>query len=137
LLDRNVFLGSKHLHVYTFENIFIFTYENNKINLLSYCPQVPDIRPGALSMLFVLCSMCVQLYLQKYPIFVLFLDKIKYPNCLISQYEYRYDPWYCHHCASDIIVCRSHRRYSFTFQYILILCIMKSVRAIQIYRHSL
>ena len=46
-------------------------------------PQVPDIRPGALSMLFVLCSMCVQLYLQKYAIFVLFLDKIKYLNYLI------------------------------------------------------
>jgi hypothetical protein len=46
-------------------------------------PQVPDIRTRALSMLFVLCSICVQLYLQKYPIFVLFLDKIKYPNCLI------------------------------------------------------
>jgi hypothetical protein len=51
-------------------------------------PRVTDIS-GALSMLFVLFSMFVQLNLQKYPIFVLFLDKIKYP---ISQYEYRYDP---------------------------------------------
>jgi len=31
----NSFLGSKHLHVNSFENFFIFTYENNKINLLS------------------------------------------------------------------------------------------------------
>jgi hypothetical protein len=31
----NSFLGSKHLHVHSFENFFIFTYENNKINLLS------------------------------------------------------------------------------------------------------
>ena len=50
-------------------------------------PRVPDIR-GALSMRFVLYSIFVQLYLQKYPIFVQFLDKIKYPNCPISQHEY-------------------------------------------------
>ena len=56
--------------------------------ICSVHPRVTDIR-GALSMWFVLYSMFVQLYLQKYPIFVLFLDKIKYP---ISQYEYRYDP---------------------------------------------
>ena len=79
-------------------------------------PRGPDIR-GALSMRFVPYSVFVQLYLQKYPIFVLFLDKIKYPNCLIRQYEYWYDPWFCHHYASDIIVCRSHHRESFTFQY--------------------
>jgi hypothetical protein len=54
-------------------------------------PRGPDIR-GALSMRFVPYSVFVQLYLQKYPIFVLFLDKIKYPNCLIRQHEYRYDP---------------------------------------------
>jgi hypothetical protein len=41
-----------------------------------------------LSMRFVLYSIFVQLYLQKYSIFVLFLDKIKYPNCPISQFEY-------------------------------------------------
>ena len=38
-------------------------------------PRVTDIR-GALEMRFVLYSMFVQLYLQKYLIFVLFLDKI-------------------------------------------------------------
>ena len=50
-------------------------------------PWMPDIR-GALSMGFVLYSIFVQLYLQKYSIFVLFLDKIKYPNCPIIQFEY-------------------------------------------------
>ena len=38
-------------------------------------PRMPDIR-GALSVRFVLYSIFVQLYLQKYPIFVLFLDNI-------------------------------------------------------------
>ena len=38
-------------------------------------PRMPDIR-WALSMRFVLYSIFVQLYLQKYTIFVLFLDKI-------------------------------------------------------------
>jgi len=79
-------------------------------------PRLPDIR-GALSVRFVLYSMFVQLYLHKYPIFVIFLDKIKYLNSPISQYEYRYEPWYCHHYASDIIVCRSHHRWTFTFQH--------------------
>ena len=76
--------------------------------LLSGSPR--DGYKGSALDAFVLYSMFVQLYLQKYPIFVVFLDKIKYPNCPISQYEYRYDPWYCHHYASDIIVCRSHHR---------------------------
>ena len=48
---------------------------------------VSDIS-GALSVRFVLYSIFVQLYLQKYSIFVLFVDKIKYSNCPISQYEY-------------------------------------------------
>ena len=37
---------------------------------------------------FVLYSIFVQLYLQKYSIFVLFVDKIKYSKCPICQYEY-------------------------------------------------
>ena len=45
---------------------------------------VSDIS-GALSVRFVLYSIFVQFYLQKYSIFV---DKIKYSNCPISQYEY-------------------------------------------------
>jgi hypothetical protein len=50
-------------------------------------PRVTATR-GALSMRFVLYSIFFQLYLQKYPIFVQFLDKIEYPNCPISKYEY-------------------------------------------------
>ena len=35
IVGQECFYGSKHLHVYTFENILIFTYENSKIIFLS------------------------------------------------------------------------------------------------------